>query len=143
MVESASENFFNRDCDLIVNTVNCVGVAEGDLAIEFDKEFPHNWVDYKFSCLHGNIAKGLPLFTSIEGVWICSMPIKKHWLDKLDMGLARTCLSELRSWILQSEIKSVSFYLNKDEAGIGELISSIENLIASIEGLEVQLFKWS
>ena len=43
MIEFVSGDFFDFDADIMINTVNCVGVMGAGVALAFKKRFPEYW----------------------------------------------------------------------------------------------------
>lgn len=84
MIEFVSGNFFDFDADIMINTVNCVGVMGAGVALAFKKRFPEMFDDYADKCRLGIIRPGLPsvwlqkdmISKEIE---IINFPTKKHW----------------------------------------------------------------
>jgi len=84
MIEFVSGDFFEFDADIMVNTVNCVGVMGAGVALAFKKRFPEMFNDYVVQCSSGIIRPGSP------SVWIqkdmiskeieiINFPTKDHW----------------------------------------------------------------
>lgn len=84
MIEFVSGDFFEFDADIMVNTVNCVGVMGAGVALAFKKRFPEMFDDYVRKCRSGTIRPGSP------SVWIqkdmiskeieiINLPTKDHW----------------------------------------------------------------
>ncbi|WP_186151646.1 macro domain-containing protein [Burkholderia gladioli] len=84
MIEFVSGDFFEFDADIMINTVNCVGVMGAGVALAFKKRFPEMFGDYVEKCRSGDIRPGSP------SVWIqrdmiskeieiINFPTKDHW----------------------------------------------------------------
>ncbi|SDX87336.1 macro domain-containing protein [Nitrosomonas sp. Nm33] len=84
MVEFVSGDFFEFDADIMINTVNCVGVMGAGVALAFKKRFPEMFDDYVEKCRSGVVRPGAP------SVWIqkdiiskeieiVNFPTKDHW----------------------------------------------------------------
>lgn len=84
MIEFVSGDFFEFDADILVNTVNCVGVMGAGVALAFKKRYPEMFDDYVEKCRSGSIRPGAP------SVWIqrdmiskeieiVNFPTKDHW----------------------------------------------------------------
>lgn len=72
MIEFVSGDFFEYDADIMVNTVNCVGVMGAGVALAFKKRFPEMFDDYVKKCRSGTIRPGFP------SVWIQKDMISKE-----------------------------------------------------------------
>lgn len=84
MIEFVSGNFFEFDADIMVNTVNCVGVMGAGVALAFKKRFPEMFNDYVAQCRSGIIRPGSPsvwiqkdMFS--KEIEIINFPTKDHW----------------------------------------------------------------
>lgn len=86
-------NLFDSQAEVIVNTVNTVGVMGKGIALEFKRKFPDNFEDYAARCARGEVRLGEPyLYKSERGRWIINFPTKEHWrsvtnLDDITRGL--------------------------------------------------------
>lgn len=84
---------FNVGAQTIVNTVNCVGVMGGGLALEFRLRFPDMYNDYVQRCTRKEVVIGKPYpYRVSSGLVILNFPTKKHWrypskLEWIDTGL--------------------------------------------------------
>ncbi|CAI1931501.1 Macro domain [Serratia proteamaculans] len=84
MIEFVSGDFFDFDADVMINTVNCVGVMGAGVALAFKKRFPEMFNDYAEQCRLGIIRPGAPsvwlqkdmISKEIE---IINFPTKNHW----------------------------------------------------------------
>nr|WP_315468499.1 macro domain-containing protein [uncultured Undibacterium sp.] len=72
MIEFVSGDFFEFDADIMINTVNCVGVMGAGVALAFKKRFPEMFDDYVKKCRAGTIRPGSP------SVWIQKDMISKE-----------------------------------------------------------------
>ena len=101
MIEFVSGDFFEFDADIMINTVNCVGVMGAGVALAFKKRFPEMFDDYVQKCRSGEIRPGSP------SVWIqkdmiskeieiINFPTKDNWKNPseyhyIDEGLKWLC----------------------------------------------------
>ncbi|MDF8317551.1 macro domain-containing protein [Serratia marcescens] len=84
MMEFVSGDFFDFDADIMINTVNCVGVMGAGVALAFKKRFPEMYEDYVEKCRLDIIRPGFPdvwiqkdmISKQIE---IINFPTKNHW----------------------------------------------------------------
>ncbi len=77
-----TSNIFKVGADVLVNPVNCVGVAGAGLALEFRERFPREHAIYQDACHRGILRLGAPLavHTAIESPGIIVyFPTKGHW----------------------------------------------------------------
>lgn len=87
-------SIFDSSCQVLVNTVNCVGVMGRGLALEFKMRFPEMFANYATQCARGLIRPGkLHLFTQSKP-WILNFPTKDDWkypskIEYLEAGLEK------------------------------------------------------
>lgn len=72
-------NIFESRCDVLVNTVNCVGAMGKGIAFEFKKRYPDMFDDYLEKCSNGLIKPGLPYVYKGKDIMIINFPTKDHW----------------------------------------------------------------
>jgi O-acetyl-ADP-ribose deacetylase (regulator of RNase III) len=93
MISYTDTTVFNVEAQTIVNTVNCVGVMSGGLALEFRLRYPEMFQDYVDRCNRQTVRVGRPyLYRDYGYPWILNFPTKKHWkyssqLDWIEQGL--------------------------------------------------------
>jgi O-acetyl-ADP-ribose deacetylase (regulator of RNase III) len=85
---------FNVDAQMIVNTVNCVGVMGNGLALECRLRYREMFTDYVDRCRSGEVRIGEPYFYWYTAAFgILNFPCKDHWkfpsrVDWIRRGLA-------------------------------------------------------
>lgn len=84
MIKFVSGDFFEFDADIMINTVNCVGVMGAGVAFAFKKRFPEMFDDYVEKCRSGIIRPGSPSVwvqkdMISKEVEIINFPTKEHW----------------------------------------------------------------
>ena len=74
-----TSNIFNSQCQVLVNTVNCVGAMGAGIALECRLRYPAPYREYVGLCAQQRIAVGqLWLFESPQK-WVLNLPTKKDW----------------------------------------------------------------
>lgn len=103
-------DIFESKADVLVNTVNCVGVMGKGIALQFKKRFPDMMKDYKSRCDTSLVKLGEPyLYKNVFGQSVLNFPTKNHWRavsrlhDVID-GL-NYFIENYKSW----EIRSIAF----------------------------------
>ena len=96
MIELKQGDILKADVEVLVNTVNCVGVMGRGIALQFRKAFPENFKAYKAVCERGELRPG-KLFIYEQAqltnpCYIINFPTKDHWkgksrLEYIDAGL--------------------------------------------------------
>ncbi len=78
-IKIISGNIFTSQCQVIVNTVNCVGVMGAGIALECRLRYPEMYDKYIQYCLESKINIGNLWIYKTESRWILNFPTKKHW----------------------------------------------------------------
>jgi O-acetyl-ADP-ribose deacetylase (regulator of RNase III) len=105
-----NESIFSLDVQTIVNTVNCRGIMNAGLALEFKKRFPKMFQQYVELCERGEMSIGRPyLYKTNEHQWIVNFPTKNDWrkpskMEWIESGL-QYFAQNYKSW----EISSIAF----------------------------------
>ena len=86
MITFKSGDMFEGSYDVMVNTVNCVGVMGKGVALGFKQRFPDMFRSYKEACSRGEVAPGkLHVWDARPsvpyGLTIVNLPTKRHWRD--------------------------------------------------------------
>lgn len=80
MFKALIGDLFASDAQVLVNTVNCVGVMGKGIAQEFKKRYPAMFKDYASRCEDNRVRIGQPyLYRDASGKWILNFPTKRHW----------------------------------------------------------------
>lgn len=94
MITYVRTNIFESNAQVLVNTVNTVGVMGKGLALKFKQLYPDMFSSYQKYCENGllNIGK-LQLFKT-SNKWILNFPTKKEWrkpsrLEYIEAGLQK------------------------------------------------------
>ena len=80
-----NESIFDTRCDVIVNSVNCVGVMGKGIAKEFKERCPKMYDDYRNACKLGQLQPGKFHWFCIDSLfnkgpkWILNFPSKLDW----------------------------------------------------------------
>ena len=73
-------DIFVSKAQTLVNAVNCVGVMDKGIALEFKNRYPNMFDDYKQRCAKGLVKPGVPcLYTDSLGTSILNFPTKDDW----------------------------------------------------------------
>lgn len=100
-------NLLESKAQVLVNTVNCVGIMGKGIALDFKTEFPEYYRDYAARCSRGEVRLGRPyIYMRITPPHILSFPTKDHWrsvtrLSDIHEGLAYFA-SHYRKWGITS-----------------------------------------
>ena len=109
MIKVRNGSIFDRESEVLVNPVNCVGVMGKGLASEFRKRYPTNFRAYKEACNKGEVRVG-GLFVTSSSSWpsIVNFPTKTHWRERSHIGDIVSGLIALRAYILDNKVSKLS-----------------------------------
>jgi len=96
-----SGDMFDVGADIIVNTVNCVGVMGCGVAAKFKQRYPKMYKEYRRECTNGKIFPGVlwNYLNDGDGVLIVNFPTKDHWRNPSKYSYISNGLKALRSFL--------------------------------------------
>ena len=148
MIQYKQGDILKEDAEVLVNTVNCVGIMGRGIALEFKRAFPNNFKAYEAACRRHEIEPGR-MFVFETGKLtnprlIINFPTKRHWrgksrIEDIDKGLA-ALVDEVRN----HKIKTI--VIPPLGAGLGGLSWSkvrplIERVLLEIPDVRVIVFE--
>jgi O-acetyl-ADP-ribose deacetylase (regulator of RNase III) len=110
MIELRKGDILKADAEALVNTVNCVGVMGRGIALQFRKEYPANFEEYKAVCEQKKLQPGRMLIYELHRMmnprYIINFPTKRHWkgksrIEDIDAGL-KALIEEVRTRDIRS-----------------------------------------
>ena len=103
-------NIFDSRQQVLVNTVNCVGVMGKGIAQIFKKNYPLMFEQYKEMCDHKQIVCGTlyPYYENGE-VKILNFPTKQHWRSPSKLEYVTSGLDWFIAHYKELEIQSIAF----------------------------------
>ena len=132
-------NIFTSNCQVLVNTVNCVGVMGAGIALECRLRYPEMFQKYVHLCEDKKIDIGkLWIYKSSEK-WILNFPTKKHWkfpskIEYLQEGLDKFCKT-----YKERGIESIAFpLLGADKGGIPQDVS-LKIILSYLDNLDLKI----
>ena len=72
-------NIFTSSSQVLVNTVNCVGVMGAGIALEFRLRYPNMYLEYVELCKNHKINIGSLWMYKSEKKWVLNFPTKTNW----------------------------------------------------------------
>lgn len=93
MILYVTGSLFQSPAQVLVNTVNMVGVMGKGVALEFKRLFPEMFAEYRELCERGEFQIGkLHLYNKNRNKWVLNFPTKKHWrnpsrIEYIEAGL--------------------------------------------------------
>lgn len=104
-------NIFNSKCQVLVNTVNCVGAMGAGIALECRLRYPALYREYVGLCAQQRIAVGqLWLFKSPQK-WVLNFPTKKDWRNPSQEQYLQAGLERFLATYQTDGIESIAFPL--------------------------------
>lgn len=94
MILYVEGNLFQSPAQVLVNTVNTVGVMGKGVALEFKRLFPEMYQQYRELCDQGEFDVGMLWLYKSPNKWVLNFPTKKHWrnpskLEYIELGLQK------------------------------------------------------
>lgn len=117
VVMPAGSDIFASEAEALVNPVNCVGSMGKGLAKQFADRFPSMYSSYRAACTSRRVRVGKchvfrqkPFNLEVEprGSWIVNFPSQYHWREKSSLDILRAGLTDLKSLIVQRNIRSIA-----------------------------------
>jgi len=82
MITYVKGNLFSSPAQVLVNTVNTVGVMGKGIAKEFKAIYPDMFHEYQALCESGELRPGRLMLHRTPHKWILNFPTKRHWRQK-------------------------------------------------------------
>lgn len=110
MFNLSFDNILNADVEVLVNTVNCVGVMGKGIAKEFKDKYPDMYKDYTERCSQKQVYPGEPYIFSVgKEKKVINFPTKEHWRSPSKLEYIEKGLDWFVNNYKQLNIKSVAF----------------------------------
>ena len=113
MIEYKKGNLFlEKDVDVYVNPVNCVGAMGAGLAAQFKTRYPNMFAEYKNVCKRKEISVGHCHYWKhpLSGIIVVNFPTKIHWKDSSKIEYVEEGLKDLSNYISNNFIMN---FVNK------------------------------
>lgn len=96
MIRYIEGDLFKSPAQVIVNTVNTVGVMGKGIALEFKKRYPDMFQAYKETCEKRKLKTGSLMLYYEPDHWVLLFPTKENWrnpsrMEYIEAGLAKFC----------------------------------------------------
>lgn len=140
-------DLFEDDAEVLVNPVNCRGVAGAGLAKQFRTRLPWSIHAYRAAFLRGEVQPGRvvlcrPPARSGEPM-VTHLPTKRDWRDDARLDDVEAGLQDLRRLLRELPVESVA--LPRLGCGLGRLAWSdvrvlIESILGDLDGVEVRVY---
>lgn len=119
MYEYIEGNLFDSPAQVIVNTVNTVGVMGKGIALEFKKRYPDMFTAYRTACEKHQFTIGKLMLWRSPDHWVLMFPTKENWRNPSKLEYIEQGLYKFATTYAEKNITSVAF--PKLGCGNGEL----------------------
>lgn len=138
-------NIFTSKCQVLVNTVNCVGVMGAGIALECRLRYPEMHTKYIQFCNEKKIDIGkLWLYKSTER-WVLNFPTKRHWKHPSKIEYLEAGLEKFLDTYDEKGITSIAFpLLGADKGGIpqDESLRVMESYLKQAT-IDIEIYRYS
>ncbi len=112
MIKFVKGNLLEEDVEVLINTVNTVGVMGKGIALQFKQAFPDNFIAYQKACKNKSIVLGkifvVPTHRLGNPKYIFNFPTKSHWRSKTKLEDIDEGLKDLKQIIEEYQISSIA-----------------------------------
>ena len=109
MITYLEGTVFNTEADAIVNTINCIGVMNAGIALEFGLRYPNLLKEYEQKCKNKEISVGHIYYYKDKEKLIVNFPTKWHFKYPSRLEWIEDGLKDFVKTYKQYNIKSVAF----------------------------------
>ena len=148
MIHFIQGNLLEAETEAVVNTVNTVGVMGKGIALQFKEAYPKNTKAYEIACKAGEVQVGKMFVTINPSLtnprWIVNFPTKKHWIHPTKIEWVVDGLVELRHFIKQEKIRSISIPpLGCGNGGLkwSRVRQEIEAALSELDGVDIFVYQ--
>jgi O-acetyl-ADP-ribose deacetylase (regulator of RNase III) len=109
MILYVEGNLFNSPAQILVNTVNTVGVMGKGVALEFKRLFPDMYKQYRLLCEQGRFEIGMLWLYKSPNKWVLNFPTKKHWRNPSKLEYIEAGMKKFVDTYAEMGIHSIAF----------------------------------
>jgi O-acetyl-ADP-ribose deacetylase (regulator of RNase III) len=147
MITVTQGNLLEARAEVLVNTVNTVGVMGKGIALMFKERFAENFRRYAAACKAKEVRTGRMFITEVGELagprWIVNFPTKQHWRDDSRMEWIIEGLQDLRRFLIENKVKSIAIPpLGSGNGGLewAEVRTQIETALGDLD-TEILVFE--
>jgi len=148
MITFLKGDLLKDDAEVLVNTVNTVGVMGKGVALAFKNAFPHNYLTYRNAFAAKQLAIGKLLVVRDSNLLlgekiIVNFPTKTHWRLPSEYTYIVQGLTALRKYLIDNEVGSIGMPApGCGNGGLdwGIIRPLIEELLADLE-LDIRVYE--
>lgn len=148
MIKYTQGNLLEAETEVLVNTVNTVGVMGKGIALMFKERFGKNMDEYTKACKAKQVQTGKMFITEtgelVGPKWVVNFPTKQHWRSPSKLEWITEGLDDLKSFILSHHIKSIAIPpLGSGNGGLDWLVvrEQIEKYLAELDDVNIVVFE--
>lgn len=112
MITFTQGNLLEARAEVLVNTVNTVGVMGKGIALMFKERFDENFRLYAAACKAKEVQTGKMFVTPVHELdgpsWVVNFPTKQHWRAPSRMEWIVEGLQDLRHFLIEQQVKSIA-----------------------------------
>ena len=109
MILYVKGSLLQSPAQVLVNTVNTVGVMGKGIALEFKNLFPDMYRQYRDLCESGQFSVGQLWLYKSANKWVLNFPTKKHWRSPSQVEYIEAGLRKFTSSYADLGIHSIAF----------------------------------
>ncbi|BDZ32235.1 macro domain-containing protein [Lactiplantibacillus sp. WILCCON 0030] len=109
MLMYVDSNLFDSPAQVLVNTVNTVGVMGKGIALQFKKLYPEMFRNYQRFCEDGKLTIGKLYLYKTPNKWVLNFPTKKNWRKKSKLTYIESGLKKFVDTYQEKGIESIAF----------------------------------
>lgn len=148
MITYTQGNLLEAKAEVLVNTVNTVGVMGKGIALMFKERFAENFRRYAAASKANQIRTGKMFVTEVDELdgprWIVNFPTKRHWRPPSQMEWIVEGLKDLRRFLIENHVKSIAIPpLGAGNGGLewAEVRGQIERELGDLSDVEILVFE--
>jgi len=109
MITYLSGDLFQSPANVLVNTVNTLGVMGKGIALKFKRIYPEMFEAYRNLCERDELQIGQLFLYKTSNKWILNFPTKKHWRNPSKAEYIEAGLKKLRERYPELGMTSIAF----------------------------------
>ena len=109
MIEYIEGDIFESPAQVIVNTVNTVGVMGKGLALSFKQRYPEMFEHYKITCEKHMLTVGKLMLFYEQDHWLLLFPTKENWRNPSKLEYIEKGLMKFVQTYAEKNITSIAF----------------------------------
>lgn len=145
MFKKIKGNIFNTSAQVLVNTVNCVGIMGRGIALECKLRFPEMYKNYQKFCDQKKIQPGILQIWKDSNPWILNFPTKSHWKDPSKFEYLEKGLDKFIETYSSKGITSIAFpMLGSSLGGLPEekVFELMKNKLSDLKNIDIEVYEY-